>query len=80
MDFPATVAPFIIRGITLYGIESVLAPHELRLKAWKRLALDLDLKKLETFTSEVGLSEVVPTCRDLLEGKLRGRIVVDVTR
>jgi acrylyl-CoA reductase (NADPH) len=80
MDFPATVAPFIIRGITLYGIESVMAPHELRMEAWKRLDLDLDVQKLESFTSEAGLSDVIPTCSNLLDGKLRGRIVVDVTR
>jgi len=80
MDFPATVAPFIIRGITLYGIESVMAPHQLRLEAWKRLAADLDVSKLDAITSEIGLSEVIPVCSTLLEGKVRGRIVVDVTR
>jgi acrylyl-CoA reductase (NADPH) len=80
MDFPSTVAPFIIRGITLYGIESVLAPHQLRLEAWKRLALNLDVSKLDAITAEVGLSEVIPVCSTLLEGKVRGRIVVDVAR
>jgi len=80
MDFPSTVAPFIIRGITLYGIESVLAPHQLRLEAWSRLAADLDVSKLDAITSEIGLSEVIPVCSTLLEGKVRGRMVVDVTR
>jgi len=80
MDFPSTVAPFIIRGITLYGIDSVMAPHQLRLEAWRRLALDLDVSKLEAITSEIGLSEVIPVCTTLLEGKVRGRIVVDVSR
>ena len=80
MDFPSTVAPFIIRGITLYGIDSVMAPHQLRLEAWKRLALDLDVSKLDVITSEIGLSEVIPVCSTLLEGKVRGRIVVDVAR
>jgi acrylyl-CoA reductase (NADPH) len=80
MDFPATVAPFIIRGITLYGIDSAMAPHQLRLEAWNRLALDLDVSKLDAITSEIGLSEVIPACTALLEGKVRGRMVVNVTR
>jgi len=80
MDFPATVAPFIIRGVTLYGIDSVMAPHSLRLEAWQRLAKDLDAVKLAAITTEIGLSEVIPICSDLLEGKVRGRVVVDVTR
>jgi len=80
MDFPSTVAPFIIRGITLYGIDSAMAPHQLRLEAWRRLALDLDVSKLDAITSEIGLSEVMPACGTLLDGKVHGRIVVDVTR
>ena len=80
MDFPATVAPFIIRGVTLYGIDSVMAPHSLRLEAWQRLAGDLDAAKLAAITAEIGLSEVIETCSGLLEGKVRGRVVVDVSR
>jgi acrylyl-CoA reductase (NADPH) len=80
MDFPSTVAPFIIRGITLYGIDSVMAPHQLRLEAWNRLARDLDVAKLEAIASEIGLSEVIPFCSKLLDGKVRGRVVVDVSR
>ena len=53
MDFPATVAPFILRGVTLYGIDSVMAPRPLRLEAWSRLARDLDPAKLETITREI---------------------------
>lgn len=80
MDFPATVAPFIIRGVTLYGIDSVMAPRALRLEAWQRLAGDLDVEKLEGVTTEKGLSGVIPACSELLDGKLRGRVVVDVSR
>ena len=80
MDFPATVAPFIIRGVTLYGIDSVMAPYSLRLEAWQRLAGDLDAAKLAAITAEIGLSGVIETCSDLLEGKVRGRVVVDVSR
>ena len=78
MDFPATVAPFILRGVTLVGIDSVMCPREERIEAWQRLARDLDPQKLETMTSEVGLSEAIDTARDLLDGKFRGRVVVDV--
>jgi acrylyl-CoA reductase (NADPH) len=80
MDFPATVAPFILRGITLYGIDSVMAPLHVRQQAWQRLANDLDISKLDAITSEVGLSEVVATSQALLAGKVRGRVVVDVSR
>jgi acrylyl-CoA reductase (NADPH) len=80
MDFPASVAPFILRGVTLYGIDSVMAPVELRVQAWKRLASDLDFSKLQSMTHEIGLSEVVKVASELLEGKVRGRVVVDVNR
>ncbi|MCF8167329.1 MAG: oxidoreductase [Rhodoferax sp.] len=80
MDFPASVAPFILRGITLYGIDSVMAPIGLRQQAWTRLASDLDLSKLVAMTHAIGLSEVVQVATDLLAGKVRGRVVVDVHR
>lgn len=80
MDFPATVAPFILRGVTLYGIDSVMAPLPLRQAAWSRLAEDLDLAKLDTFITEIGLSEAITTGAALLEGKVRGRVVVDISR
>ena len=80
MDFPATVAPFILRRVTLYGIDSVMAPLAVRLEAWSRLGRDLDISKLDTFTREIGLAEAPAVAAELLEGKVRGRVVVDVTR
>ena len=80
MDFPVTVAPFILRGVALYGIDSVRAPRQLRLEAWARLATDLDAGKLRAMTTEIGLAEALAAASDLLGGKVRGRIVVDVHR
>ncbi len=80
MDLPATVAPFILRGVTLAGIDSVMAPIERRQEAWQRLARDLDMEKLAAMTSEAGLSEVVGAADDLLNGKVRGRLVIDISR
>ena len=80
MDFPATVAPFILRGVTLYGIDSVMAPRTLRVEAWSRLARDLDPKKLETITQEIPLAGAIPAASDILAGKIRGRLVVNVGR
>jgi acrylyl-CoA reductase (NADPH) len=80
MDFPATVAPFILRGVTLYGIDSVMCPRPERLQAWSRLARDLDPKKLEAMTHEIPLADAVATGADLIAGKVRGRVVVDVNR
>jgi acrylyl-CoA reductase (NADPH) len=80
MDLPASVAPFILRAVTLVGIDSVMAPKELRLKAWSRLAADLAVDKLETMTAEVGLGGVPQVAQDILAGRIRGRVVVDVRR
>jgi len=80
MDFPASVAPFILRGVTLYGIDSVRAPMPLRLEAWKRLAADLDAGKIGAMTREIALAEAIPAAVDLLAGRVRGRIVVDPNR
>jgi len=80
MDFPSNVAPFILRGVTLYGIDSVMAPLSVRQEAWQRLASDLDPTKLDAMTREIGLSEVIVMGAELLEGKVRGRVVVDVNR
>ncbi|MDD3676952.1 MDR family oxidoreductase [Thauera propionica] len=80
MDLPATVAPFILRGVTLVGIDSVMAPREERIEAWSRLARDLDPARLELMTREIGLGEAIDTAAALLEGKVRGRVVVDVNR
>ncbi|RDE49265.1 MAG: oxidoreductase [Candidatus Accumulibacter meliphilus] len=80
MDFPATVAPFILRGVTLYGIDSVMAPLAIRQEAWERLGRDLEIAKLDAITREIPLSEAVAVGTELLEGKVRGRVVVDVSR
>ena len=80
MDFPSSVAPFILRGVTLAGVDSVMAPRAERLEAWRRLAQDLDVTRLDLMTHEIGLGEVVATAAALLEGKVRGRVVVDVNR
>jgi len=80
MDFPATVAPFILRGVTLYGIDSVMAPLNLRLEAWRRLATDLDIAKLDAITQEIGISQAIAVAEGLLKGTVRGRVVVDVNR
>jgi acrylyl-CoA reductase (NADPH) len=80
MDLPASVAPFILRGITLYGVDSVRAPRPLREQAWARLASDLSPAALAAMTREIGLGEVIGAAADLLAGKVRGRLVVDVRR
>ncbi len=80
MDLPATVAPFILRGVTLAGVDSVMAPRAERLEAWQRLARDLDPAKLEMLTREIALGEVVDTAGQLMAGEVRGRVVVDVNR
>jgi acrylyl-CoA reductase (NADPH) len=80
MDFPSSVAPFILRGITLYGIESVRAPRLEREQAWARLAADLPPAALASMTREVGLGEAIGAAETLLAGTVRGRLVVDVNR
>lgn len=80
MDLPATVAPFILRGVTLAGVDSVYCPRADRLLAWQRLATDLDPALLDTITHEIGLSDAITVAGALLEGKVRGRVVVDVNR
>ena len=80
MDFPASVAPFILRGITLYGIDSVMAKPSVRMPAWERLARDLDLAKLDAITTEIDLQQALQAGPDILAGRVRGRLVVDVNR
>lgn len=80
MDFPATVAPFILRGVSLYGINSVTVPRGRRELAWARLAADLDAAKLDAMTHEIALAEAIPAAQDIVAGKVRGRLVVDVNR
>lgn len=78
MDFPASVAPFILRGITLYGIDSVMAPIAKRREAWLRLAKDMDLVKLDSLVREISLAEAINAGADILAGRIRGRVVVNV--
>jgi len=78
MDLPASVAPFILRGVTLYGINSVTVPLALRQQAWQRLARDLDPARLESMVRTIPLAEAIATSSALLAGTVRGRVVVDV--
>lgn len=78
VDLPGSVFPFILRNVTLAGIDSVNAPFAIRARAWERLARDLDLSKLATTVTQVGLAEVPAVGRAILDGKVRGRTVVDV--
>lgn len=79
-DFPATVMPFILRGVRLLGVDSVMAPKEPRMAAWQRLANDLDPALLDVIGTEIGLNEAIGAAADLIAGKIRGRIIVDVNR
>ncbi len=78
MDLPASVAPFILRGVTLAGVDSVMAPLALRQQAWDRLARDLDIARLETMIDEIPLAQAIGRARDLIDGRSRGRIVVRI--
>jgi acrylyl-CoA reductase (NADPH) len=80
MDFPSSVAPFILRGVTLAGIDSVMAPRAVREAAWARLAQDLDAAQLERITREVGLADAIGLGAEILAGQVRGRVVVNVNR
>jgi acrylyl-CoA reductase (NADPH) len=77
-DLPATVMPFILRGVALAGVDSVMAPIALRREAWGRLAADLDLAKLASITESVPLDQAIAKAHDLMDGKVRGRIVVEI--
>ena len=78
MDLPSSVAPFILRGVCLLGIDSVMCPIEPRKAAWQRLAADLDRAKLSEITHEIGLADVIETGPKILSGQVRGRIVVKI--
>lgn len=78
MDFPGSVAPFILRGVTLHGVESVRAPRPLREAAWSLLAESLDPARLEAMTRQIGLGQALGAAESLLAGQVRGRLVVDV--
>ncbi|MGZ8321800.1 MAG: acrylyl-CoA reductase (NADPH) [Rhodoplanes sp.] len=78
MDLPTSVAPFILRGVSLLGIDSVMCPQHSRRDAWRRLESDLDSRKLSTMTEEIGLADAIEGARRLAEGGVRGRIVVKI--
>jgi len=78
LDLPASVAPFILRSVKLIGIDSVMAPKAKRLDAWQRLARDLDAAKLDRITQEITLRQALDSAHDILAGKVRGRLVVNV--
>jgi acrylyl-CoA reductase (NADPH) len=80
MDLPASVAPFILRGITLTGIDSVMCPRPRRLAAWERLARDMDKGKLAAVTVNAGLSDVPRLAPEILAGRVRGRVVIDIAK
>jgi acrylyl-CoA reductase (NADPH) len=79
-DFPATVMPFILRNVSLLGIDSVMCPKGPRMKAWARLDRDLDRGLIATIGTEVGLTEAIQAGHDIIAGKIRGRVLVDVSR
>ncbi|MBB4103334.1 acrylyl-CoA reductase (NADPH) [Allorhizobium borbori] len=78
MDLPASVAPFILRGVTLAGVDSVMCPKSDRLEAWSRLSTDLDMDKLEKMITTVPFSDVIETAPKFLDGMVRGRVVVPI--
>ncbi len=78
MDLPTSVAPFILRGISLLGIDSVMKPKAMRLVAWERLARDLDRAKLAEISTTIGFDDVIDTAKKILEGKVRGRVIVEI--
>ena len=80
MDLPATVAPFILRGVKLIGVDSVMCPKAQRLEAWERLEKDLDVTKLEALSQYIGLSEAIEYANKFMDGTVKGRVVVDVTK
>jgi acrylyl-CoA reductase (NADPH) len=78
MDLPSSVAPFILRGVCLLGIDSVMCPLALRQEAWRRLEGDLSRDKIASMTTEIGLADVIEAGRRIVEGQVRGRIVVKI--
>jgi acrylyl-CoA reductase (NADPH) len=76
MDLPGSVAPFILRGVSLLGIDSVMAPKPIRIEAWRRIASDLDHDKLAALSTTTGFDGILPAARDIVEGKVRGRVVI----
>ena len=79
MDLPSTVMPFILRGVSLLGIDSVMAPMQLRERAWKRLSENININKLEEMTIDTSLEQVEVLASDILKGKVRGRVIVNIS-
>jgi acrylyl-CoA reductase (NADPH) len=77
-DLPATVMPFILRGVALLGVDSVMAPKTRREEAWARLAQDLDMSKLDAISTTIGFDDIIGAAHDIIDGKIRGRVVVDM--
>lgn len=78
MDLPTSVAPFILRGVSLLGIDSVMAPMELRHEAWQRIGSDLDHAKLEALSTTIAFDDIIQAAHDIVDGKIRGRVVVEM--
>ncbi|QPC90866.1 MDR family oxidoreductase [Mesorhizobium sp. INR15] len=78
MDLPSSVAPFILRGVSLLGIDSVMAPKVVRIEAWRRIGTDLDLRKLASLSTTIGFDGIIAAAHDIVDGKIRGRVVVDM--
>ncbi len=78
MDLPSSVAPFILRGVSLLGIDSVMAPKEVRIEAWQRIGRALALAKLKALSTTIGFDDIIAAATDIVEGKIRGRVVVDM--
>jgi acrylyl-CoA reductase (NADPH) len=78
MDLPASVAPFILRGVTLRGVDSVMVARPLRIEAWQRLAQDLPLDKLRTLSTTIGFDDLIEAAHAIVDGKVRGRLVADI--
>lgn len=79
-DLPTTVMPFILRGVSLLGIDSVMQPKEKRVEAWGRIVDQLDMSKLDEITKVIGFDDIIVTARDIVDGKVRGRVAVDMRR
>jgi acrylyl-CoA reductase (NADPH) len=79
-DLPTTVMPFILRGVSLLGVDSVMAPKALREEAWARIATDLDAAKLASLSKTIGFDDIIESAHAILDGKIRGRVVVDMTK
>ena len=78
LDLPATVMPFILRGVSLLGVDSVMAPKSIRVEAYERLASDLDQDKLQALSKTIGFDDIIQTATDIMDGKVRGRVVIEM--